>query len=260
MAAFVQQIEPLIGFLDGGMLPAGAHQGTKVPLSVAPAVGVEHWKWTRPLHRTGNMRTIRRGGEYEIEIKKSRFLCAMERVDSEEAARAFINERRKEHWNATHNCTAYVLGEDGTVQRSSDDGEPGGTAGVPMLEVLRHRGLTDTVAVVTRYFGGTKLGAGGLIRAYGNAVSATVDELGVLERRHLLVVDVLADHALGGRLESDLRSSEVTVREVAYEDRVRIEVALPEEELTDFEVRLAELTGGRADLEARGTTVVEVVP
>ena len=128
------------------------------------------------------------------------------------------------------------------------------------MEVLRHRGLTDTVAVVTRYFGGTKLGAGGLIRAYGNAVSATVDELGVLERRHLLVVDVLVDHALGGRLESELRSSEVTVREVAYEDRVRIEVALPEEELTDFEVRLAELTGGRADLEVRGTTVVEVVP
>src|SRR5699024_2529823 len=118
------------------------------------------------------MRTIRRVGEYEIEIKKWRYLCAMERVDSEEAARAFINERRKEHWNATHNCTAYVLGEDGTVQRSSDDGEPGGTAGVSMLEVLRHRGLTDTVAVVTRYFGVLKLGAGRLLTASVHTDSA----------------------------------------------------------------------------------------
>mgnify|MGYP001947718773 FL=1 len=206
------------------------------------------------------MRTIKRDGEYELEIRKSRFICALARVGDEDAARAFIAERRKEHWNATHNCTAYVLGDDGGVQRSSDDGEPGGTAGVPMLEVLRHRRLTDTVAVVTRYFGGVKLGAGGLIRAYGGAVSAAVDEIGVLERRELLVVDVFADYMLGGRLESDLRDSSLTVRDVAYADRVRIEVALPEEDLPGFEVRLAELTGGRAEFEVRGTTMVEVEP
>ncbi|WP_159944175.1 YigZ family protein [Nocardiopsis sp. FR6] len=206
------------------------------------------------------MRTIRRDGEHELEIRKSRFLCALARVDSEEAARAFVAERRKLHWSANHNCTAYVLGEDGGVQRSSDDGEPAGTAGLPMLEVLRHRGLTDTVAVVTRYFGGVKLGAGGLIRAYGGAVSAAVDAIGVLERRRLLVVDVFADYVLGGRLESDLRDSSLTVRDVAYADRVRIEVALPEAELPAFEVRLAELTGGRAESEVRGTTVVEVEP
>ncbi|GAB3732059.1 YigZ family protein [Nocardiopsis nanhaiensis] len=206
------------------------------------------------------MRTIRSGGEHEIEIKKSRFICALARVDSEDAAREFIAERRKEHWSASHNCTAYVLGEDGGVKRSSDDGEPGGTAGVPMLEVLRHRRITDTVAVVTRYFGGTKLGAGGLIRAYGNAVSAAVEEFGLLERRRLLVVDVFADYVLGGRLESDLRDSPITVRDVSYEERVRIEVALPEDALADFGVRLAELTGGKADLEVRGSTVVEVEP
>jgi uncharacterized YigZ family protein len=206
------------------------------------------------------MRTIRRGGEHEIEIRKSRFICAMARVDSEEAARAFIAERRKEHWSANHNCTAYVLGADGGVQRSSDDGEPAGTAGVPMLEVLRHRRITDAVAVVTRYFGGTKLGAGGLIRAYGNSVSAAIEEFGLLERRRLLVVDVFADYVLGGRLESDLRDSALTVREVAYEDRVRIEVALPEAELPGFEIRLAELTGGKAEFEVRGTTVIEVEP
>lgn len=206
------------------------------------------------------MRTIRRDGEHELEIKRSRFLCALARVADEEAAREFIARRRKEHWSATHNCTAYILGEDGGVQRSSDDGEPAGTAGVPMLEVLRHREMTDTVAVVTRYFGGVKLGAGGLIRAYGNAVSAAVDALGVLERRRLLVVDVFADYVIGGRLESDLRDSRFQVRGVDYGARVRVEVALPEAELADFEVLLAELTGGKADLEVRGTTVVDVEP
>ncbi|MDT0328126.1 YigZ family protein [Nocardiopsis lambiniae] len=206
------------------------------------------------------MRTIRRDGEHELEIKRSRFICALARVSDEEAAREFIARRRKEHWNAGHNCTAYVLGDDGGVQRSSDDGEPAGTAGVPMLEVLRHRAMTDTVAVVTRYFGGVKLGSGGLIRAYGNAVSTAIDALGVLERRRLLVVDVHTDYVIGGRLESDLRDSRFHVRDVAYEDRVRVEVALPEEDLSDFEVRLAELTGGKADLEVRGTTVVDVEP
>lgn len=206
------------------------------------------------------MRTIRRDGEHELEIKRSRFLCALARVADEEAAREFIARRRKEHWSATHNCTAYILGEDGGVQRSSDDGEPAGTAGVPMLEVLRHREMTDTVAVVTRYYGGVKLGAGGLIRAYGNAVSAAVDAVGVLERRRLLVVDVFADYVIGGRLESDLRDSRFPVRGVEYGDRVRVEVALPEAELAEFGVLLAELTGGRADLEVRGSTVVDVEP
>ncbi|MFD6096143.1 YigZ family protein [Nocardiopsis flavescens] len=206
------------------------------------------------------MRTIRRDGEHELEIRRSRFLCALARVPDEEAAREFIARRRKEHWSATHNCTAYILGEDGGIQRSSDDGEPAGTAGVPMLEVLRHREMTDTVAVVTRYYGGTKLGAGGLIRAYGGAVSAAVDALGVLERRRLLVVDVFADYVIGGRLESDLRDSRFQVRDVGYGDRVRVEVALPEEDLAGFELLLAELTGGRAGLERRGTTVVDVEP
>src|SRR5690625_1686525 len=171
------------------------------------------------------MRTIRRGGEHETEIKKSRFICALARVDSEEAARAFIADRRKEHWSANHNCTAYVLGEEGGVQRSSDDGEPGGTAGVPMLEVLRHRGITDTVAVVTRYFGGVKLGAGGLIRAYGNSVSAGLDDVGELERRTLQVVTVNTDYLLAGKLESALRDSAYRVRDVRYGADVAIDVA-----------------------------------
>jgi len=110
-------------------------------------------------------RTIRQDGETEIEIKKSRFICSLKRIQSEDEAKAFIQALKKEHWKANHHCSAYVLGENHEIQRSSDDGEPSGTAGVPILEVLKKNDLINMVAVVTRYFGGTKLGAGGLIRA-----------------------------------------------------------------------------------------------
>ncbi|MBV2365928.1 YigZ family protein [Streptomonospora nanhaiensis] len=206
------------------------------------------------------MRTIRRGGEHELHIKRSRFLCALARVGSEDEARAFIAERRRLHWGANHNCSAYVLGPGGQVQRSSDDGEPSGTAGVPMLEVLRQRGVTDTAAVVTRYFGGVKLGAGGLVRAYGAAVAAALDEVGVLERRTLLVVEVSADYRRAGRLESDLRDSRYPVRGVHYGDGVRIDVAVPEPGLAGFRAWLAEATGGHASCEVTGSAVVEVEP
>ncbi|MDD6793008.1 MAG: YigZ family protein [Thermobifida fusca] len=204
------------------------------------------------------MRTIRRGGEHQIEIKKSRFICALARVSSEDEAREFIAERRKLHWNATHNCTASIVGEDGRIQRSSDDGEPAGTAGVPMLEVLRHRGLTDTAAVVTRYFGGIKLGAGGLIRAYGSAVAAAIDEVGILERRSLPVVTVLADYQQAGRLESDLRESPHRVVDVRYGADVEIDVALYGTDPADFTAWVAEITAGQALCELQGKTTVEV--
>ena len=110
-------------------------------------------------------RTVARSAVAETEVKRSRFLCRIERVESEGAARAVVDRARKEHWDARHHCSAFVLGPDGAVQRSSDDGEPSGTAGAPTLEVLRGRALSDVVAVVTRWFGGTLLGAGGLVRA-----------------------------------------------------------------------------------------------
>ncbi|MFC3998348.1 YigZ family protein [Nocardiopsis sediminis] len=204
------------------------------------------------------MRTIRHGGEHETEIRRSRFICALERAGGEDEARAFIAERRRLHWDATHNCTAYVLGTHADVQRSSDDGEPSGTAGLPMLEVLRHRGLTDTVAVVTRYFGGVKLGAGGLIRAYGAAVSAALDAVGVLERRTLPVVEVAADYLLAGRLESDLHASAHHVRDVRYAADVRFDVALADDDVAAFHAWLAESTGGRAECTPQGETTVEV--
>ncbi|MBF0818787.1 YigZ family protein [Streptococcus acidominimus] len=126
-------------------------------------------------------KTITADGLAEEEIKKSRFICHLKRVATEEEARNFINAVKKEHYRATHNCSAFILGEAMEIKRSSDDGEPSGTAGVPMLTVLENHQLTNVVAVVTRYFGGIKLGAGGLIRAYAGAVAHAVSEIGIVE-------------------------------------------------------------------------------
>ncbi|GAA2752417.1 YigZ family protein [Kitasatospora cinereorecta] len=203
--------------------------------------------------------TIRRPLSHEIEIKKSRFICHLARVSDEEEAQAFIASVRKQYWDARHNCTAFVVGDDHRRERSSDDGEPGGTAGVPMLEVLRRRRVTDTVAVVTRYFGGIKLGAGGLVRAYGGAVSEALDEAGLLERRPVALLAVSTDHTRAGRLENDLRAAGYAVNGMAYEpDGVRIEVGVPEPEVTGFHTWLAEATGGGAQAVAAGRTFVEV--
>src|SRR4051812_48659133 len=147
--------------------------------------------------------SVARTSVHEIEIKRSRFLCALAPVTSEEAAREFIAARRRADPQARHHCHAFVLGPDGRTQRSSDDGEPAGTAGTPMLEVLRRRELTDTVAVVTRYFGGVLLGAGGLIRAYGQSVSDALEVVGVLEHRRLHVVDVAVGYDPAGPPRED---------------------------------------------------------
>ena len=140
-------------------------------------------------------RTIRENGIHEIEIKKSRFICHLRRVKSEEEAQVFIEEVKKEHWKATHNCSAYTIGLNDEIQRAHDDGEPSGTAGVPMLEIFLKRELKNVAAVVTRYFGGTKLGAGGLIRAYGGAVNEAVNNIGVVERQLQQLIDVTVTYS-----------------------------------------------------------------
>ena len=187
-------------------------------------------------------RTVAGNAVAETEVKRSRFLCRIERVDSEKVARTVVERARKEHWDARHHCSAFVLGPDGAVQRSSDDGEPSGTAGAPMLEVLRGREVSDVVAVVTRWFGGTMLGAGGLVRAYGDAVRAGLDAAGVHERVLAALFDVDVSHAAAGRLESDLRARGVDVQDATYAERVTVRVAV--DPATDLDALLAELTGG----------------
>lgn len=194
-------------------------------------------------------RTIAHGGVHEIEIRKSRFICSVERTADEEAARAFIDATRKRFWDASHNCTAFRIGERGDIQRSSDDGEPSGTAGAPMLDVLRKRHLVDLTAVVTRYFGGTMLGVGGLVRAYGRAVTETITLIGIVERqpRHRLDVSIGYDDA--GRIEHALRTSPHALAAVVYGDtQATFSLHLEAARLHSVEVWIAELTNGSASM------------
>ncbi|MBZ6109617.1 MULTISPECIES: YigZ family protein [Streptomyces] len=191
-------------------------------------------------------RTVARAGVHETEINRSRFLCALAPAATEEEAQAFVAGVRKEHTDASHNCWAYVIGADASLQKASDDGEPGGTAGVPMLQMLLRRDMRYVVAVVTRYYGGVKLGAGGLIRAYGGAVGEALDDLGTLTRRRFRLATLTVDHQRAGRLQNDLRTAGRAVRDVRYAEDVTIEVGLPEAEVEAFRAWLADATAGSA--------------
>ncbi|WP_019243095.1 MULTISPECIES: YigZ family protein [Bacillus] len=192
--------------------------------------------------------TVKGYGEHEIVIQKSRFIAYINRVETEEEAQSFIQDIKKKHWDATHNCSAYMIGEHDQIQKANDDGEPSGTAGVPMLEVLKKKGLKDTVVVVTRYFGGIKLGGGGLIRAYGKATSEGINATGVVNRKLMCVMHTTVDYTWLGKLENELRSSHYGLKEIHYLDKVEIEtfVSVPEKEL--FRNWMIELTNGQCEI------------
>jgi uncharacterized YigZ family protein len=194
--------------------------------------------------------TIAATARAEIEVKRSRFICDLARAATEEEARAFIEQVRARSRDARHHCTAFVLGPDGAIQRSNDDGEPSGTAGAPMLEVLRGRGLSDVVAVVTRWFGGTLLGTGGLIRAYGDAVQAAVDAARLVRRERRSVVGLTASHAAAPRLENALRNHPaVVVTDIRYAARdVTLDLRVDPAALESVRALVAELSSGGAEL------------
>ncbi|MFF2963765.1 YigZ family protein [Streptomyces sp. NPDC057963] len=197
-------------------------------------------------------RTVARAGVHETEINRSRFICALAPAATEQEAQDFVARVRREHPTATHNCFAYVIGADASVQKASDDGEPGGTAGVPMLQMLTRREMRYVVAVVTRYYGGVKLGAGGLIRAYGGVVGEALDEIGTLTRQRFRLATITVGHQRAGRLENDLRATGRTVREVRYAESVVIEIGLPDADVEVFRGWLADATAGEARLELGG--------
>lgn len=191
--------------------------------------------------------TISAPASAELEIKKSRFICALAPARSEEEARAFIAQQISAHPKARHHCTAFVLGPDSTVQRSNDDGEPSGTAGRPMLDVLLQEGITDVVAVVIRYFGGVLLGASGLIRAYGNAVSEGVRSANLDRYALRQEITVELDYQHGPSFEAECHSSGWTVVETGYGEQVTLTFAVPPEEAEQAKTRLADLTSGAAE-------------
>lgn len=192
--------------------------------------------------------TIARSVDAEIEISRSRFLTRLVRVEEEAAAREVIAAVRAEHPRARHHCSAFVLGPGGRVQRSNDDGEPSGTAGAPMLDALVSAGLSDVVAVVTRYFGGVLLGAGGLTRAYRSAVAGAVLEAGRVRRALRREVLVRSSYEAAGAIEAEARRRGYAVGSADYAADVSQRYAVPEEEVASLASLAAELSAGTAEV------------
>lgn len=203
------------------------------------------------------MFTILRDYRNEIVIEKSRFICSLKKVQSEEEAQEFIKAVKKEFWDATHNCSAYLV--DDLAQRSSDDGEPSGTAGIPMLEVLRKNNLTGTAAVVTRYFGGIKLGAGGLVRAYSGSVAGAIKECGLAEKilmsRFSFVYDV---NSVGKILNILYQQSLFEIADVEYNMWAKIILLMRDDQKAEAEAWLTENLNKPIELELEGSEYAEV--
>ena len=191
--------------------------------------------------------TVKGEGQHEIVIQKSRFIAYVSRAETETQAQEFILKIKKQNWNATHNCSAYLIGEHDQIQKANDDGEPSGTAGVPILEVLKKRQLKDTVVVITRYFGGVKLGTGGLIRAYGKATSEGLDATGIVERKLMRIMQTTIDYTWLGKIENELRSSVYEIKEIHYLDKVKIDTYVEEEQTQAFSDWMIELTSGQGE-------------
>jgi len=203
-------------------------------------------------------RTIKEDGQVQEEIKKSRFICHIKRVTTEEEARNFIQTVKKEHYKATHNCSAFILGERSEMKRSSDDGEPSGTAGVPMLGVLENHQLTNVCAVVTRYFGGIKLGAGGLIRAYAGSVALAIKETGIVHIKEQLGLRLTLSYSQYQELPNFLKAKQLQEQDTAFTDQVQTTIFVDKDDKDSVIESLIELFNGKIDIVEQGLRKVEV--
>ena len=203
-------------------------------------------------------RTIKEDGQVQEEIKKSRFICHAKRVYSEEEARDFITAIKKEHYKATHNCSAFIIGERSEIKRTSDDGEPSGTAGVPMLGVLENHNLTNVCVVVTRYFGGIKLGAGGLIRAYAGSVALAVKEIGIIEIKEQAGIAIQMSYSQYQEYSNFLKEYNLMELDTNFTDQVDTMIYVDKEEKENIKAALVEFFNGKVTLMDQGLREVEV--
>ena len=194
-------------------------------------------------------RMLSKGAQAELVEKKSRFIATIRPVSSEEEAVAFIEEMKKKYYDARHNCSAFVIGSKGELTRSSDDGEPSGTAGRPMLEVLTGSGIRNIAAVVTRYFGGVLLGTGGLVRAYSGAVKMALEQCETITRRYGVQMLIKTDYNGVGKIQYLLGSKDVVIQDSVYAADVQMTVLDPIEEYDRLCKELVEATNGRVGLE-----------
>lgn len=191
-------------------------------------------------------RFVYEGGQGEIEEKKSRFIATVKPIQTEEEALAFLAQMRKKYWDARHNCFAYVAGDHHQLQRCSDDGEPAGTAGRPMLDVLLRENIHNCIVVVTRYFGGTLLGTGGLVRAYQKATQEGLANSTVLERRDGVHITIHTDYNGIGKIQYLLAKEQITTMDSRYTDKVEIDVMVPVEKKEQLLTDITEGTNGTA--------------
>jgi len=205
-----------------------------------PIVGVQKME-----NRT--IKILYQGGSGEIVEKKSRFIATLEPIETEEEALAFIARMKKQYWDARHNCYAFVAGNRQELQRCSDDGEPNGTAGRPMLDVLLREDLHNLAVVVTRYFGGTLLGTGGLVRAYQQAVQEGLRNSVMIEKRPGRPMKIDTDYNGFGKIQYILAQQEIAVMDTLYTDKVEIEVMVPEEKIKNLQEAITEGTNAAAD-------------
>ena len=194
-------------------------------------------------------KTIYEGGEGELVEKKSRFIATVRPVETEEEALAFIEEMKKKYWDARHNCHAFVIGPNDEISRCSDDGEPSGTAGRPILEVLQGRGIHNVLVIVTRYFGGTLLGTGGLVRAYSQATQAGLAASRIMTRQSGRKLSIGTDYNGIGKMQYIVGKRNIPVLDTRYAEAVEMDVLVPEEECTLLQKEITEATAGKAQLE-----------
>ncbi|MGC9638417.1 YigZ family protein [Staphylococcus epidermidis] len=192
--------------------------------------------------------TIKQAHSIENVISKSRFIAYIKPVSTENEAKAFIDEIKTKHKDETHNCSAYTVGPEMNIQKANDDGEPSGTAGIPMLEILKKQEIHNVCVVVTRYFGGIKLGAGGLIRAYSGAVRDVIYDIGRVELREAIPVTVTLDYDQTGKFEYELASTTFLLREQFYTDKVSYQIDVVKNEYDAFIDFLNRITSGNYDL------------
>ena len=192
---------------------------------------------------------VYKGGQGEITEKKSRFIATVRPVESEDEAVSFINETKKKYWDARHNCSAFVIGKRQELTRCSDDGEPAGTAGRPMLDVLLKENIHNAAVVVTRYFGGVLLGTGGLVRAYQQATKAGLSASEIIEKKDGAVLFIRTDYTGIGRLQYLFAQEKITVMDTAYEADVLVKAVIPENDKKRIEKTIIEQTNGTSKLE-----------
>ena len=203
-------------------------------------------------------RTISQDGQAQEEIKKSRFICHAKRVYSEEEARDFIAAIKKEHYKATHNCSAFIIGEKSEIKRTSDDGEPSGTAGVPMLGVMENHQLTNVCFVVTRYFGGIKLGAGGLIRAYAGSVALAIKEIGLIEIKEQAGLRLKMSYSQYQNFDNFLKAENLIEFDTEFTDLVATTIYIDKQEKEPLEQKLVEFFNGKIQIDDQGLREVEI--